>query len=154
FIFLEIARLREVTFREVNEGTGRARDLDGFDSYYRHLFMWDREAQAIVGAYRFVLSDEVLRDLGSQGFYTSTLFKYKPDFFDALNPAMELGRSFIVSAYQRKQATLALIWRGLGRFLAENPRYKTLFGPVSINPDYQTLSKDLMVQYLRSHSYD
>ncbi|HVU38672.1 MAG TPA: lysophospholipid acyltransferase family protein, partial [Opitutales bacterium] len=154
FIFLEIARLREVTFREVHEGTGQSRDLDGFDSYYRHLFMYDREAKAIVGAYRFVLSDEVLRDLGPKGFYTSTLFKYKPGFFEALNPAMELGRSFIVSAYQRKQASLALIWRGLGRFIALHPQYKTLFGPVSINPDYQTLSKDLMVQFLRSHSYD
>ncbi len=154
FIFLEIARLREVTFREVHEGTGQPRDLDGFDSYYRHLFMWDREARAIVGAYRFVLSDEVLRDLGPKGFYSSTLFKYKPGFFEALNPSVELGRSFIVSAYQRKQASLALIWRGLGRFIAQHPQYKTLFGPVSINPEYQTLSKDLMVQFLRSHTYD
>jgi len=153
-IMLEIARLREVTFREVNEGSGKQRDQDEFDRYYRHLFMWDREKQAIVGAYRFALSDEVLPEMGPKGFYTSTLFKYKADFFETLDPAMELGRSFIVSAYQRKQAALALIWRGLGQFIANNPRYKTLFGPVSINPDYQTLSKDLMVQFLRSHSID
>ena len=153
-IMLEIARLREVTFREVDEGTGRARDLDSFDTYYRQLFLWDREKRAIVGAYRFVLSDEVLRDLGPSGFYTSTLFKYKPEFFAALDPAIELGRSFIVSEYQRKQASLALIWRGLGRFIAQNPRYKTLFGPVSINPEYQALSKDLLVQFLRHHSHD
>ncbi len=152
-IMLEIARLRELTFREVEEGSGRARDLDSFDTYYRQLFLWDRgEAGDYRGRLSLVLSDEVLRDLGPSGFYTSTLFKFKPEFFETLNPAIELGRSFIVSEYQRKQASLALIWRGLGRFIALNPRYKTLFGPVSINPEYQALSKDLIVQFLRTHS--
>jgi putative hemolysin len=153
-ILPEIGRLREQTFREVNEGTGSPRDLDQFDAYYRHLFLWDREKQAIVGAYRFVLSDEILPRLGSAGFYSSTLFKYKPGFFEALNPSMELGRSFIVSDYQRKQASLALIWRGLGRFLVQHPQYRVLFGPVSINPDYQTMSKDLIIQFLRKHRFD
>jgi putative hemolysin len=150
----ELGRLREMTFREVNEGTGNERDLDEFDPHYNHLIMWDREARAIVGAYRFALTDEVYKTLGVEGLYTSTLFKYKPEFLEMLGPAIELGRSFIVSAYQRKQASLIMIWRGIGQLVVRNPRYKTLFGPVSINPDYQTVSKDLMVQFLRQYRFD
>lgn len=150
----EIGRLRELTFREVNEGTGRARDLDQFDQDYGHLFMWDRAASAVVGAYRFAFTDEVVRERGLDGLYTSTLFHYKPGFLEALGPAIEVGRSFIVSAYQRKQASLALIWRGIGRFVVRHPRYKTLFGPVSINPGYQTVSKDMMIQFLKKHRFD
>jgi hypothetical protein len=153
-VLLELGRLREMTFREVNEGTGHERDLDEFDPHYNHLLMWDREAKAIVGAYRFALTDEVMKTIGVEGLYTSTLFKYKPGFLELLGPAIELGRSFIVSAYQRKQASLIMIWRGIGQFVVRNPRYKTLFGPVSINPDYQTVSKDLMVQFLRQNRFD
>jgi putative hemolysin len=153
-VLLEVGRLRELTFREVNEGTGNARDLDEFDPHYNHLLMWDRQDCAIVGAYRFAFTDEVRQAFGPEGLYTSTLFKYKPGFLDLLGPAIELGRSFIVSAYQRKQASLLMIWRGIGQLVVRNPRYKTLFGPVSINPDYQTVSKDLMVQFLRRHRFD
>ncbi len=153
-ILEDIGRLRETTFREVNEGTGQARDLDNFDPHYRHLFMWDREARAIVGAYRFALTDEVIAAHGIDGLYTSTLFHYKPAFLEALGPAVEMGRSFIVSAYQRKQASLMTIWRAIGQFVVQHPRYKTLFGPVSINPDYHAVSKDLMVQFLRRHKFD
>jgi putative hemolysin len=150
----EIGRLREMTFREVNEGTGNERDLDEFDPHYNHLVMWDREMGAIVGAYRYAMTDEVLKTMGIEGLYTSTLFKYKPGFLELLGPAIELGRSFIVSAYQRKQASLVLLWRAIGQIVVRNPRHKTLFGPVSINPDYQTVSKDLMVQFLRHYRFD
>lgn len=150
----EIGRLREKTFREVGEGTGQSRDLDEFDVYYRHLFMWDQKAKAVVGAYRMGLTDEILEEYGRKGLYTSTLFRYKPGFLSQLSPAIELGRSFIVSEYQRKHASLALIWRGIGRFLVLNPRYQRLFGPVSISHEYTRISKDLMVQFLKRNNYD
>ena len=51
-ILNEIGRLREVTFRAVGEGTNRSIDLDEFDLYYYHLFIWDNDANRIVGAYR------------------------------------------------------------------------------------------------------
>jgi putative hemolysin len=35
----EIGRLREITFREAQEGTGHSTDLDRFDEHYRHLFL-------------------------------------------------------------------------------------------------------------------
>ena len=51
-VMQEIGRLREITFRAVGEGTNRSIDLDEFDLYYYHLFIWDEEENCIVGAYR------------------------------------------------------------------------------------------------------
>jgi putative hemolysin len=145
----EIGRLREKTFREVGEGTGADCDLDRFDRHYLHLFMWNRDACEIVGAYRMGLTDRILGRYGRRGIYTHTLFRFKRGFFDMIDPAVELGRSFICSKYQKKYQSLSLIWRGIGEFLVRNPDYKILFGPVSISQDYHALSKDLMIQYLR-----
>ena len=150
----EIGRLREIAFRAVGEGTGQASDLDAYDRSYRHLFMWDRAEKAIVGAYRLGLVDELVAEYGVAGLYTSTLFHYKPGFLEQLGPAIELGRSFISLSYQKKYASLFLIWRGITRFVLQNPRYKTLFGPVSITDGYHSISKNLMVHFLRKHSFD
>jgi len=150
----EIGRLREITFREVGEGTGMARDLDKFDSYYIHLFMWNRVKREIVGAYRIGATDEILPRYGKYGLYTTTLFRYRSSVLEKLNPALELGRSFIVAAYQRKHISLGLIWRGIGCFVVKYPRYKTLFGPVSISQEYKSLSKNMMVMYLKEHTLD
>ncbi|QYY35183.1 lysophospholipid acyltransferase family protein [Ruficoccus sp. ZRK36] len=150
----ELGRLREKTFREVGEGTGEPSDTDRFDLYYRHLFMWDVKARKIVGAYRVGLTDEILLTHGKSGLYTSTLFKFKSDFLEKLDPALEMGRSFIVSEYQKKHASLSLIWRGIGQFVCRHPQYKTLFGPVSISQEYNAISKDLMVKFLRKNRLD
>ena len=90
---------------------------------------------------------------GVRGLDTSTLFRYKPGFFRRLGPALELGRSFIRLEYQRSYAPLLLLWKGIGRFIVDNPQYKTLFGPVSISDEYQTLSRQLMVSYLKMNRY-
>jgi hypothetical protein len=37
-ILHEIGRLREITFREVGEGTNEPIDLDKHDQYYHHFF--------------------------------------------------------------------------------------------------------------------
>lgn len=150
----ELGRLRELTFRAVGEGTGRSTDLDGFDEHYRHLFMWNARAREIVGAYRLGLADQILQERGPEGLYTTTLFDFKPGFLEDLPPAIELGRSFICAQYQKKHASLGLIWRGIGEFLVRHPRYRALFGPVSISKDYQSLSKDLMVQFLKRTNLD
>ena len=145
---LEIGRLRERTFREVGEGTGKSVDTDEFDQYYLQMFMWDSDNKCIVGAYRVGRTDKIIPSMGVQGLYVSTLFKMKSELYDKLNPALEMGRSFIVSEYQRKRSTLAILWRGIGVYLARHPEYKTLYGPVSINPEYNSISKDLIVQFL------
>ncbi len=145
---LEIGRLRELTFREVGEGTGRSVDSDEFDQYYLQIFMWDVTAKRIVGAYRVGRTDKIIPSMGVQGMYSSTLFKMKRELIEKIEPALEMGRSFIVSEYQKKRSTLAILWRGIGEYLARHPHYKTLYGPVSINPEYNSVSKDLMVQFL------
>lgn len=151
-LLFEIGRLREQTFREVGEGTGKAFDLDSFDKDYLHLFMWNSQACDIVGAYRLGCTDVILKKHGKKGLYTSTLFHYRFGFLERLTPAIELGRSFIQSAYQRKHVGLSLMWRGIGEFIVRNPRYRLLFGPVSISNEYLPLSKNLMVQFLRRNS--
>ena len=153
-ILNEIGRLRELTFRAVGEGTGRARDLDAFDIHYRHLFLWNAATREIAGAYRMGLSDELLARNGRDGFYTHTLFRFHPSFLPRLGPSMELGRSFVTAAYQRKPHSLFLLWKGIGHFVARYPRYRTLFGPVSISSDYSMASRSLMVEFLRQHHGD
>src|SRR5690606_32964389 len=76
-IIKEIGRLREITFREVGEGTNKAIDLDSYDIYYNHLFIWDVETKMVVGAYRIGKGDEIFYSFGKKGFYTYELFKIK-----------------------------------------------------------------------------
>ena len=150
----EIGRLREITFREVSEGTGRALDIDGYDQNYLHLFMWNRAKTELVGSYRLGRVDDLLEQQGTRGLYTATLFKFNAGFLQRLGPALELGRSFVRKEYQRKPASLALIWRGIGEYLVRNPHYKILFGPVSISKEYQGLSRQVMVEFLESYRSD
>jgi putative hemolysin len=148
----EIGRLRESTFRAAGEGTGKSSDIDLFDAYYLHLFLWDREANAIVGAYRMGLADEILARYGKRGLYTQSLFNYSSRLLETLNPAIELGRSFVRVEYQRSFSSLLLLWRGILQFVLRSPRYAVLFGPVSISNDYEPISRELMVDYLRTNN--
>ena len=145
----EIGRLRELTFRQVKEGTGKARDLDRFDRTYLHLFMFDRRERAIGGAYRLGPTDELIAG-GPRALYTNTLFKIDPELFRRVGPALEMGRSFVCERYQRSTAGLFLLWRGIGRFIAERPRYRVLFGPVSISAAYAQASRELMVDFIET----
>ncbi|HRU05543.1 MAG TPA: GNAT family N-acyltransferase [Candidatus Brocadiia bacterium] len=145
----EIGRLREITFREAGEGTGRTLDLDRFDPYYHHLVLWNKQAQELAGAYRLGLGDEILRARGARGFYTNTLFRFRPEFRCRLGRAVELGRSFIRAEYQRRHSCLAMLWKGIAEVIVRSHRYSMLFGPVSISQDYLAVSKDLMVHFLR-----
>lgn len=153
-IVKEIGRLREEAFRAVGEGTGDPVDLDEYDAYYVHLFLWHRERKEIAGAYRIGLTDSIVKQFGIKGLYTSTLFKYKREFIENVGPSLELGRSFVRLKYQKKHSALSLMWRGIGEFLALNPRYRILFGPVSITDAYDSISKNLMVHFFREHKFD
>ncbi|GIV44253.1 MAG: hemolysin [Bacteroidia bacterium] len=149
----EIGRQREITFREVGEGSGKSIDLDIYDEHYLHLCIWDREKQKLVGAYRIGQADKILNEKGIAGLYTYSLFKMKKYLFKEINPALEMGRSFIVKEYQKTFAPLMLLWMGIGHFVAKNPQYKNLFGPVSISNDFNAVSKDLMVYFLKENNH-
>jgi putative hemolysin len=150
----ELGRLREVTFRAVGEGTGRSADIDVFDDYYEHLFIWDSGSREIIGAYRIGRTDEIGRRFGRRGLYTWTLFDYNELFLKLLGPSLELGRSFVRADHQKSFVALMLLWRGIGEYVGRHPRYCRLIGPVSISNDYRPVSRELLVGFLREHSYN
>ncbi len=150
----EIGRLRETTFRAVGEGTGAALDLDVYDQRYEHLFAWDTKRQNLVGAYRLAKIDQLRRLYGRQAFYLTTLFEFREPFFVMLGPALELGRSFIRTEYQRSFAPLLALWRGIGEYVGRNPRYTKLIGPVSVSADYDRASHAMLVRYLKWHHFN
>jgi putative hemolysin len=149
----EIGRQREIAFRATGEGTAKPLDIDRFDQWYTHLFIWHRIAGEIVGAYRLGITDEIVPRHGAAGLYTSTLFKYRAGLVERMGSAIELGRSFIRVEYQRSFTPLLLLWKGIGRLVVERPSCKKLFGPVSISNTYQTVSKHLMVQFLEGNHH-
>lgn len=153
-ILREIGRLREITFREVGEGTNRPIDIDEFDLYFHHLFIWDKIQRKIVGAYRVGKGNELFTKYGAKGFYISTLFQIKRGFYPILKHSVELGRSFIVKEYQQKVYTLFLLWRGILMFMRDNPEYRYLIGPVSISNSFLKVSKTLLVYYIKKHYFD
>ena len=151
---IEIGRLRELTFRGVGEGTGKKIDLDEFDLYYRHLFIWDKSARKIVGAYRLGMGREIQNRYGIEGFYLNTLFKMNKKFNPILNESIELGRSFLAKEYQLKPLSLFLLWKGILYYLLKNPQYRYLIGPVSISGEFSNLSKYLIVEFIKKNHFD
>ena len=143
FVVREIGRLREETFRQAGEGTGKGVDLDDYDDYYIHLVLWRKDLKEIAGAYRLCGTDRAKGRV-----YTKTLFRFHPQFFRKLSPAVELGRSFIRPSHQRSFQPLLLLWKGIGSYVARNPQYRYLFGPVSISNSYQKASRVLLADNL------
>ena len=150
----EIGRLRELTFRQVGEGTNKSTDLDKYDIYYHQLFIWDFEARTIVGAYRIGMGDEIFYSMGRKGFYTAEVFNINPKFAPVLKRSLELGRSFIRAEYQQKPLPLFLLWKGILKYLIDNPRYQYLIGPVSISNSFSKFSKSLIVDYISRNHFD
>jgi putative hemolysin len=150
---LEIGRLRETAFRAAGEGSGLARDLDEFDARYLHLIVWNQAASEIVGAYRVGRTDCLAPESGVDGLYTRTLFRYDARLLSELGPALELGRAFVRPEYQRDYSPLLLLWKGIGAYVARNPRYRRLFGTVSISADYKSLSQQLLAAFLYTTSF-
>lgn len=157
-IMEQIAIAREVTFRSVGEGTGLSKDSDEFDPHYLHLFLWDKTALRIAGAYRVGLVDEIVAEHGVKGLYSRSLYKYDEAFIKRLGSAIEMGRSFIHPDYQKKPVSLNLLWRGIGRILVERPKYHTLFGSVSISREYSDLARaliaDTMLTNFKASEFD
>ena len=153
-ILKEIGRLREITFREVGEGSGKSVDLDQYDDHYLHLFLWSKNTHEVVGAYRIGQVDKIVREYGLHGMYTRSLFRYHANFLHKLGTSLEMGRSFIRPEYQKSLSALMLLWKGIGAYVAANPRYRVLFGPVSISSDYSEVSRMLMAGCLGVNNCD
>ena len=150
----EIGRLREITFREVGEGTNKEIDLDKFDKYYHHLLLWDREVNCLAGAYRMGLGKDIYKKYGINGFYIQTLFRIEPELYQMMENTIEMGRAFIIGEYQQKPMPLFLLWKGIVHVTLRYPEYKYLMGGVSISNQFSDFSKSLMIEFMKSHYYD
>ena len=145
-VIREIARLRELTFRKVQEGTGDKMDIDHYDRFYTHIVLWDDNALEIMGSYRLVVYEDVWEKMEKQSIYTETLFDYTNDFDSYMRNSVELGRSFVQYKYWKSQA-LDMLWKGIGLYLKGRPQARYLFGSVSISHAYPEEAIDLIVYY-------
>ncbi|GLP99535.1 acyltransferase [Methylophaga thalassica] len=150
----EVGRLREFTFRQVGEGTGKRRDIDRYDRDYRHLILWDENELEIAGAYRIGEVNNILSQAGSRGIYSQELFTYD---HDAMQPffekGIELGRSFVSPKYWGRRS-LDYLWYGIGAYLKRYPDIRYLFGPVSLSNSYPDFAKALIVSYYQHYFPD
>jgi putative hemolysin len=153
-ILHEIGRLREITFREVGEGTNESIDLDKCDNYYHHMFLWDDDNEQIVGAYRMGFGSEIFPKYGIEGFYLNDLFRFEPELNDMMSQSIEMGRAFICKEYQQKPMPLFLLWKGIVHTTLRYPEHKYLIGGVSISNQFTEFSKSLMIEFMKSHYYD
>jgi putative hemolysin len=153
-ILHELGRLREITFREVGEGTNESIDLDAYDQYYHHLFLWDDEAKKLAGAYRMGLGAEIYPKYGMNGFYLNSLFRFEPELHGMMSKSIEMGRAFIIKEYQQRPMPLFLLWRGIIHTTLHYPEHKFLLGGVSISNQFSDFSKSLMIEFMKSHYYD
>jgi putative hemolysin len=153
-ILREIGRLRETAFRAVGEGTGRAFDLDEFDSHYHHLFVWSEASSEIVGAYRIAFTHELIACHGVTSLYTHSLFEFDAPLFERLGPSLEMGRSFVHPAWQGNTRALRLLWAGIAVLLDRHPAIRHLFGPVSVSPQFSDMGKFLIMTALQLHHMD
>ncbi|MFC2057390.1 lysophospholipid acyltransferase family protein [Campylobacterota bacterium] len=149
-VIKEIGRLREISFRHVGEGSGKKRDIDGYDFYYKHLIIWDDEALEIAGAYRLGVCSEIMDDFDIEGLYTSTLFKFDKSFEPYLSRGLELGRSFVQPKYWNSRA-LDYLWQGIGAYVKSRPDIQYLFGAVSLSGTFNQKAQGLMICFYQKY---
>lgn len=150
----EIGRQREISFREVGEGSGKPFDIDRFDEDYIQLVLWDKENNKVAGGYRIGKIDELLEEKGRHGIYSHSLFRIRPKLWKEIGTALEMGRSYIVTEYQKSFLPLMLLWKAIGEYVMRNPQYKILIGPVSITAALGDVSKNLLVSFLEENEME
>jgi hypothetical protein len=161
----EIGRLREITFRLAGGGTGKAFDLDEFDTCencYKQLIVWNPESQEIIGGYRYLMGDEWEYDNNGQPILaTSHMFKFSDRFIKEYAPyTIELGRSFVTPEYQSSKRgakslfALDNLWDGLGALTVINPNMKYYFGKMTMYPSYIRFGRDMILYFLKKHFND
>lgn len=164
-IMLEIGRIREVAFRDSGGGCGLSIDIDEFDTMenpYQQLIVWDPDAEAILGGYRYIFgSDATFTEDGQPYLATSHQFRFSDKFIKEYLPhTLELGRSFVAPEYQSSKAgakslfALDNLWDGICAVMMEKPEMKYFFGKMTIYPTYNREARDLILNFLESHYGD
>ncbi len=148
----ELARLREIVFRSVGEGTGNPLDTDVYDQNYKHLILWNLPNDEIAGAYRIGIGVDLMALPGGElNFYTASLFRFKEKIFHYLPKAMELGRTIILPQYQRDVFTLKLLLSGILTAGVRVNNVEYTMGPASISNDYPLFYKSLIYHYMQKN---
>lgn len=145
-VMREIGRLRELSFRQVQEGTGSASDVDEYDRYYRHLILWDDDELEIVGSYRIGEAWKIVSEKGIQGLYCHSLFELQGAMVPYLERSIELGRSFVQPRYWGKRS-LDYLWFGIGAYLQRHPEVDYMYGPLSLSGAYPEAAKQQIVNF-------
>jgi hypothetical protein len=138
----------------VGEGTNKSLDLDKYDNYYQHMFLWDNQCKKIAGAYRMGLGQDIYKNHGIDGFYLNELFRFEPELQKMLSESIEMGRAFITAEYQQKPMPLFLLWKGIVHCTLRFPEHKYLIGGVSISNKFSNFSKSMMIEFMKSNYYD
>ena len=163
----ELGRLREEAFRAVGEGTGRKKDIDRFDPYYRHIIVWDEELLEIAGAYRLgeiwkwyadLLVDHSMSDPEAyqtlfNKLYSAELFEFDGEIDRVFGAGLELGRSFVQPRFWGKRS-LDYLWQGIGAYVARHPEVQFLFGSVSLSASLPPRARDMLVWHYQSYYRD
>ena len=164
-VMKEIGRLREMAFRTAGGGTGKAMDIDEFDTMEngcKQRIVWNPEAEEIIGGYRYLFgSDWQVDENGQPKLATSHMFHFSKTFMQDYAPyTVELGRSFVSLEYQnvRKNSksifALDNLWDGLGALTIINPQCKYFFGKVTMYPSYIRKGRDMILYFLKKHFDD
>ncbi|MBD5182871.1 MAG: GNAT family N-acetyltransferase [Bacteroidales bacterium] len=164
-IMRELGRLREIAFRAAGGGTGKSVDIDRFDTMEnpcRQLFVWDPDAELILGGYRYIRGRDMTFDAdGRPQIAISHIFDLSDKFISNYLPyTIELGRSFVRPEYQSSKAgakaiyALDNLWDGLGALTCIYPEVKYLFGKVTMYPSYHRQCRDLILYFLNRYFPD
>lgn len=164
-VMREIGRLRELAFRSAGGGTGKALDIDEFDTMpncCKQLIVWNPDAEEIIGGYRYIFgSDWQIDEKGQPKLATSHMFHFSEKFMKEYAPyTVELGRSFVSLEYQNVRSNtksifaLDNLWDGLGALTVINPDVKYFFGKVTMYPSYIRRGRDMILYFLKKHFGD
>jgi hypothetical protein len=161
----EVGRVRELTFRHAGGGTGKAIDIDSFDTSavdpQKQLIVWDPENLEMVGGYRFYFPAKGCINCDLTRLASSSYFNFSEKFHTKYYPhMMELGRSFVHPDYQSKtmgrKSLYALdnLWDGLGAIILDNHHLKYLFGKVTMYPHFNQKARNMILYFLNKHFHD
>lgn len=161
----EIGRQREEAFRAAGGGTGKAADIDEFDTMdncYKQLIVWNPEEEEIIGGYRYKLGSEVEFDeQGQPVLATSHMFHFSEEFIKEYMPhTIELARSYVAVKYQNtrlgSKSLFALdnLWDGLGALSVVMKDVRYFFGKVTMYPSYVRKGRDMILYFLNKYFHD
>lgn len=161
----EIGRLREEAFRPSGGCSGLDCDIDEFDTMdvpYQQMIVWDPDAEAILGGYRYILGPDIkIKEDGQPLLATAHMFHFSDRFIEHYLPhTAELGRSFVSLDYQSSKAgakalfAMDNLWDGLGAIMMNHSQIFYFFGKMTIHPSYDPLARDLIYRFLDKHFPD